>query len=288
MTQAQQLAKKIGIEWHTENPLLLPEVWDVASARLLQEAGYPLLSTSAAAYAWAHGYRPSERVNLEELLILAGRIVRDTRSALIADLEGCFDRSNQYVKKGVVAALKIGCAGALIGDGGRDGMHQMLGIMEVANRLKSARMAAMEAKQNLLLIARTDTLHLAPILNNPFEETIERANSYLDAGADVVQVGGVQHIDVVAQLVEKIAGPVGISITHAGAPNIREYRDLGVATISLGTGLLRSALTDMQEKAEIIKSSGEFLHLTDTISDQELTDLFTKDKFSLASKMAAS
>ena len=288
MTPAQQFAKKIGIEGPTETPLLLPEVWDVASARLLQEANYPVLSTSAAAYAWAHGYRPSERVNLEELLILAGRIVRDTKSALIADLEGCFDRSNQYVKKGVIAALKVGCIGVTIGDGGRDGMHQMLGLMEVANRLKSARMAAMETKHNLCLIARTDTLHLAPILANPFEETIERANSYLNAGADLVQIGGVQHIDVVAQLVEKIEGPIGISITHPHAPNLREYRDLGVAAISLGTGLLRSALTDMREKAEIIKNSGEFLHLTDTITDQELTDLFSKEKFTLASKIAAS
>ena len=288
MAAGQELAKQIGIEWHTENPLLLPEVWDVAAARLLQEADYPLMSTSAAAYAWAHGYRPSERVNLEELLVLAGRIVRDTRSPLIADLEGCFDRSNQYVKKGVVAALTIGCSGVTIGDGGRDGMHQMLGLMEVANRLKSARMAAMESKHNLFLIARTDTLHLAPILANPFQETIERANSYLNAGADLVQIGGVQNIDVVSDLVDKIAGPVGISITHPGAPNMREYRDAGVAAISLGTGLLRSALTDMSEKAEIVKTSGEFLHLTDAITDQELTDLFTKEQFSLANKVAYS
>ena len=78
-TSAEELAKKLGIEKPKDAPILFPEVWDVASARMLIEAGYPLLSTSASAYAWAQGYRPGERVKLEELLIMAGRIVRDTK-----------------------------------------------------------------------------------------------------------------------------------------------------------------------------------------------------------------
>ena len=76
-TKGSDLAKKLGCDWQSDDPLILPEVWDVASARLLVEAGFPVLTTSAAAYAWAQGYRPGERVGLEELLIVAGRIIRD-------------------------------------------------------------------------------------------------------------------------------------------------------------------------------------------------------------------
>ncbi|CAN0510070.1 unnamed protein product, partial [Scytosiphon promiscuus] len=175
-------------------PLILPEVWDVASARLLVEAGFPVLTTSASAYAWAQGYRPGERVGLEELLVVAARIVRDCNIPLIADLEGCFEHSNQYVKRGVTAALTVGCKGVIFGDGGRDGLHQMLGVMEVANRIKSARMAAMETRKPLFLVARTDAISMGNIIARPFEEAVTRANAYLNAGADLVHIPGVQNL----------------------------------------------------------------------------------------------
>lgn len=275
MTLGRELAKKIGIEWQSDKPLIFPEVWDVASARILDTTNYPLLTTSASAYAWAHGFHPSERVGLEELLIVAGRIVRECKRPLIADLEGCFDRSNQYVKRGVAAAISIGCRGVFIGDGGRDGLHQIQNLMEVANRIKSARIAAMETRKDLFLIARTDTLHLASILENPFEQTIQRANAYFNAGADLIQVGGVQNLEVVEQLVAKIDGPIAISVGFAHAPNLKEYADAGVAAISLGTGLMRSALADMREKADILLTSGEFVHLEEAVTDNQLSELFT-------------
>lgn len=273
MTQSRQLATSLGCEWKSDSPLILPEVWDVASSRLLVECGFPVLTTSAAAYAWAQGYRPGERVGLEELLIVAGRIVRDCQVPIIADLEGCFDRSNQYVRKGVLAALTIGCKGVIIGDGGRDGLHQMLGIMEIANRIKSARMAALEAKQNLVLITRTDTFHMGSIIARPFEDTVTRANSYLNAGADYVHIPGVQNLQVVSQLISQINGPIIITVNHGSAPNINEYRDAGVSAVSLGTGLMRSALGDMRLKAEALLASGEFLHLDDTMSENQMSEI---------------
>lgn len=274
MTRSIELAKQIGFEWKSDNPLIFPQVWDVASARLLAKANFPLLTTSASAYAWAQGYRPGERVGLEELLIVAGRIAREIKHPLLADLEGCFERSNQDIKKSVKAALSIGCKGVFIGDGGRDGLHQILAIMEVANRLKSARLAALEAKTPLFLVARTDALLLASILANPFEETIERVNAYFNAGADLVLIEGVQNRDVVAQLMQKSNGPIAISVVHPHAPSLQEYRDMGVAALSLGTGLQRSALSDMARKAEILQSSGQFMHLDDAITENELSDLF--------------
>ena len=274
MTRSIELAKQIGFEWKSDNPLIFPQVWDVASARVLAKANFPLLTTSASAYAWAQGYRPGERVGLEELLVVAGRIVREVKLPLLADLEGCFERSNQDIKKGVKAALSIGSKGVFISDGGRDGLHQMLAIMEVANRLKSSRLAALELKTPLFLVARTDALSLASILANPFEETIERVNAYFNAGADLVLIEGVQNRDVVAQLMQKSNGPIAISVVHPHAPSLQEYRDMGVAALSLGTGLQRSALSDMARKAEILQSSGQFMHLDDAITENELSDLF--------------
>lgn len=273
MIKGCELATMLGCEWQSDAPLIIPEVWDVASARILVEAGFPTLTTSAAAYAWAQGYRPGERVGLEELLVVAGRIIRDCQKPVMADLEGCFDRSNQYIKRGVMAALTIGGKGVILGDGGRDGMHQMLGVMEVANRIKSARMAAMEMKKDLVLIARTDALHMGALVANPFEEAIKRANTFLNAGADLVHVPGLQNIDVVQQLKSQINGPLMITVSHGNAPTLAEYRDAGITAVSLGTGLMRSALSDMKNKAENLMATGQFGHLENAMSENGMSDI---------------
>lgn len=273
MIKGCELATRLGCDWQSDAPLIIPEVWDVASARILVEAGFPTLTTSAAAYAWAQGYRPGERVGLEELLVVAGRIIRDCQKPVLADLEGCFDRSNQYIKRGVMAALTIGSKGVILGDGGRDGMHQMLGVMEVANRIKSARMAAMELKKDLVLVARTDAAHMGALVANPFDEAVKRANTFLNAGADIVHVPGIQNIDVVRQLKSQIDGPVMITVSHGNAPLLVDYRDAGITAISLGTGLMRSALSDMRRKAENLMATGQFGHLEDAMSENDMSNI---------------
>lgn len=278
VTLGRDLAANLGCDWHSDNPLVIPEVWDVASARLLVDTGFPALTTSAAAYAWAQGYRPGERVGLEELLVVAARIVRDCQKPVIADLEGCFDRSNQYIKKGVVAALTIGCRGVIMGDGGRDGLHQMLGVMEIANRIKSARIAAMEVKKDLIFIAKTDAILMGALVANPFEEAVTRANAYLNAGADLIHVPGVQNLDVVKQLKARITGPLMITISHGNAPMLSDYQDADITAVSLGTGLMRSALSDMRSKAETLLTTGQFVHLDDTMTDNDMSDILCETK----------
>lgn len=286
MIKGCELAARLGCDWQSDDPLIIPEVWDVASARILVEAGFPTLTTSAAAYAWAQGYRPGERVGLEELLVVAGRIIRDCQKPIVADLEGCFDRSNQYIKRGVMAALTIGSRGVILGDGGRDGMHQMLGVMEVANRIKSARMAAMEVKKELVLVARTDAVHMGALVANPFEEAIKRANTFLDAGADLVHVPGVQNIDVVQQLKSQINGPVMITVSHGNAPLLTDYREAGITAVSLGTGLMRSALSDMRRKAENLMATGQFGHLDEAMSENDMSDILC-EKVGALTKVAS-
>ncbi len=286
MIKGCELAARLGCDWQSDDPLIIPEVWDVASARILVEAGFPTLTTSAAAYAWAQGYRPGERVGLEELLVVAGRIIRDCQKPIVADLEGCFDRSNQYIKRGVMAALTIGSRGVILGDGGRDGMHQMLGVMEVANRIKSARMAAMEVKKELVLVARTDAVHMGALVANPFEEAIKRANTFLDAGADLVHVPGVQNIDVVQQLKSQINGPVMITVSHGNAPLLTDYREAGITAVSLGTGLMRSALSDMRRKAENLMATGQFCHLDEAVSENDMCDILC-EKVGALTKVAS-
>ena len=279
MSHTELLLQKLGCEWSHGKMFVLPEVWDVACARVLCDLGFPAIATSASAMAWANGYRPLERVKLEDLLLLAARIYRDTKKTIIADIEGCFERGNDNIKKATEAALHVGCRGIIIGDGSRDGLHEMQPIDQIANRIKTARVGALAAKKPLVIIARTDVFHMGRLMAMPVFEAEKRAKAYFNAGADLVHFPGVQHLKIIHHLSRVAKGPIGITITHKGAANLDSYHKLGVAAVMLGTGLMRSALTDMQLKAASFLESGAAVHLDDAMSATEAEQLFRPSMF---------
>ena len=252
---------------------VLPEVWDVASARVIGDGKFQAVGTSASAIAWSNGYKPHERVKLEELLVVAARIVRGSRLPVNADLEGGVGRSVSDVKRGVQAAIAIGCAGITIGDGSRNGAHGVMPIDEMSNRIKAARAAAMEAGMPIVVTARTETFQLGPLGSSPFQTAIERGSAYLDAGADCVLVPGIQHIQVVERLAHAMDGPLAISISLSSAPNVDTYSAAGVSCVTLGSSLLRSLLGTLRTKAEELATFGHFVHLDRAIPQDELEEL---------------
>ncbi len=252
---------------------VLPEVWDVASARVLADSGFEVIGTSAAAIAWANGYQPHERLKLEELLLTAGRISRGWSCPVNADLEGGLDRSVNHVKRGVQAALTIGCAGVTIGDGSRNGAHGVMSTEEMANRIKAARAAALEVNIPAVITARTETFFLGPLGASPFDSSIERAEAYFDAGADCVLIPGVQHLQIVERLAKNIDGPIAISVSLSSAPDLKSLEDAGVACVTLGSSLIRSLLGNLRVKAEEIIAFGRFTHLDRVIPQDELEAL---------------
>lgn len=253
--------------------LVLPEVWDVATERVLVEAGFPVIGTSATAIAWAYGYRPHERVPLEELLMVAARVTRGSSVPINADLEGGVGRSISDVKRAVQAAIAVGCAGITIGDGSRNGAHGVMSTDEMANRVKAARAAAIEAQVPVVITARTEVFQLGPLGQSPFDSAVERAEAYFDAGADCILIPGIQHVSVVQRLVQNVDGPISISIGLSSAPNVSEYADIGVSCVALGSSVMRSLLGTLRGKAEELLAFGHFTHLDRAISQDELEAL---------------
>lgn len=256
-----------------DQPFVLPEVWDVASARILADAGFSVIGTSGAAIIWSHGYKSHERIKLEELLMVAARIARGSSLPVNADLDGGLGRSASDVKRGVQAAIAVGCAGVTFGDGSRNGVHGVMPADEMMNRIKAARLAAIEAKVPIAITVRTEVFLVAPLGQSPYDTAVERAQAYFDAGADCILVPGIQHPHVVERLVRNVDCPLGITISLSSAPDLIIYSEIGVSCVSLGSSMMRSLLGNLRVKAEELVTFGHFSHLDRAIPQEELDAL---------------
>lgn len=261
-------------KWFTRGEVfVLPEAWDTASARVLLDAGFACVGTSAAAIAWSHGYRPHERVGTEELLLTAARIARGCQLPVNADLDVGATRTQDQTRRAVTAALAVGCAGVTIGDGSRNGLRGMVPAADMVGQIKAARQACADVGLRAMLTARTDAFMIGPATNSPFETAAERAEAYFEAGADCVLVPGVEHLQIVGSLAAMVGGPLAITVSLSAATNLMAYREAGVACVMLGSGLLRGLLGIMRRHSEELLASGDFAHLRHAIPTEEFETL---------------
>ena len=257
----------------TSETFVMPEVWDVASSRVMADAGFEFIGTSAAAIAWCYGYTAKERVATDDLLSVAARITRGFETPVNVDLEGAGGRSLEEIKYAVSAAIAAGCIGITLGDGGRNGSHPIMTIEAMTECVRAVKAATAEAKMPAVITISTECFLLGPRVHSPFETTVERSEAYFAAGADCVMVPGVQHLQILEKLASVVDGPLAISIGYAPAPEIKAFASIGISCITFGGSLLRSLLGNMRLKGEELLAFGHFNHLDKSISQDQLEAL---------------
>jgi len=228
--------------------LVLPNAWDCASARIVEEAGFPAIATSSAAVANSLGYSDGERIPAAEMLAAVARIVRCVRVPVTADLEAGYQDA-AATAAGLVAS---GAIGLNLEDGGGD-------IAQHAARISTVRRVGCELGVNLVINARTD-LYLDRTGCDPasrFDRSCERLRAYIDAGADCVFVPGVTDEDTIRRFVETLRFPLNV-LALAGMPPIPRLRELGVARVSAGSGLARAAMGLTRRIADELKTTGKY------------------------------
>ncbi len=251
----------------------MPEVWDVASARVMSEAGFEFIGTSATAIGWCLGYSAKERVATDDLLSVAARITKGFEAPVNADLEGAAGRSLEEIKYAVSAAISAGCVGITLSDGGRNGAHGIMPIEEMAECVRAVKAATAEVKMPAVITISTEAFVLGAKVHSPFETTVERSEAYFAAGADCVLVPGVQHLQILEKLAGVVDGPLAISVGYSPAPEIKAFAAAGIACITIGSSLLRSLLGNMRLKAEELLAFGHFNHLDKAIPEAQLEAL---------------
>ncbi len=252
---------------------ILPEVWDVVSARIIADAGFDMIGISSVALAWSQGLKPEQRLELRTLTAAALKIAEGFATPVTADLEGIAGRSPDQIGQAVEKVLRAGCIGVTIGDGGRGGAHGISTIQEMTAAIRSVKAAALEARVPAVITARTEAFMLEPLQHSPFETAVERAEAYFAAGADCISVPGVQHVQIIERLSGVIDGPLSVTIGLTPAPDLKALGAAGVACVALGSSLMRSLLGTMRLKAEELAAFGHFSHLDKAISSEELENL---------------
>jgi 2-methylisocitrate lyase-like PEP mutase family enzyme len=251
--KAEQLRKL----HHGPRILILPNAWDVISARVVEDAGFPSIATSSAAVAAVLGYPDGQRVPRDEMLEAVARIARAVTVPVTADLEAGYATTPSEIADFARAVIATGAVGLNLEDvtGEDEGSHVELALQ--CEKISAVRNASASAGVPLVINARTD-VYLLPIgpEKTRFERTVERLRAYHKAGADCVFAPGVRDAETIGKLVRAIDAPLNILLQPGGVP-LKGLEKLGVARASAGSGPHRAALTRLKEIAISLREYGD-------------------------------
>lgn len=257
---------------HEQRPLVLPNAWDAASARVIEQAGASAIATTSAGISWVYGRGDGQKLRRDEMIQMVRCIVESVDVPVTADIEGGYGTgSPQDVAETVQSVLAAGVCGINLEDTpGRDG-ETLLAPEAQAERIRAAVQAA---GGDLFINARIDVyLFQVGAPETRFEETVRRANLYRAAGADCLFVPGVIDAETIAALVRDIDGPVNV-MAMPGAPSIPELGKLGVARVSLGPAIIQAALATTQQAARELLEHGTYHTLENSLGFSETNRLF--------------
>jgi len=242
-TQAQGRKAELLRKLHSgPRILVLPNAWDVASARVLEELGYPAIATTSAGVAFSLGYPDGQRISRDEMLEVVARIARAVRVPVTADMESGYGITPKDMAETAKAIVAAGAVGLNFEDVIGDAESSQVDTALQTEKIRALRETSAAAGVPLVINARTD-VYLMPIGPEAtrFERTVERLRAYRAAGADCVFAPGVKERPLIEKLVKAVAAPLNILVTP-GCPSIPELEKLGVARASIGSGVMRSAL----------------------------------------------
>lgn len=243
--------------------LILPNAWDVATARLVEDAGFPAIATTSAGVAWALGYPDGERISRGEMLEVVRRIAAAVRAPVTADVEGGYGATPEAAADTARGVIAAGAVGLNLEDGTAEG-----GLLDLAlhvERIQAARAAGASAGVPLVVNARTDAFEVKGWdAGRRFKEAVRRANAYRAAGADCLFVPHVSDGDTIGRLAREIDGPLNV-IAGPPAPPIRELEQLGVRRASLGPRVVQAALGLVRRVAVELRERGTYESMADLL-----------------------
>lgn len=240
--------------------LVLPNVWDVVTARIVEAAGFSALATTSAGVAFALGYPDGERISRAEMVAAVRRIAARVRVPVTADMEAGYGRTPQAAAETAREVIAAGAVGMNLEDAPADG-DGLFDVALQAERVRAARESAEAAGVPLVINARTDVF-LASIgaPETRLSHAVRRLNAYRAAGADCLFAPGVTDRATIATLVREVGGPLNV-LAGPGCPPVPELEGLGVRRLSLGSGVMRATLGLVRRIAGELQGPGTFAAL---------------------------
>jgi 2-methylisocitrate lyase-like PEP mutase family enzyme len=262
---------------HETGCFVMPNPWDVGSARYLQQLGFPALATTSAGFAFSQGLPDSEAA-----------LTRDRNLGYIADMASAVDvpvhadfaagygKTPQDVADSVTRCIATGVAGLSIEDSTGDPSSPLFDLPFAAERVRAARQAIDRSEPGVLLTARAECFLVGH--PDPLHESIRRLQAYAEAGADVLFAPGPHDAAQIGALVEAVRPrPLNVLVLRDSGLSVADLAALGVRRISVGGALALAAWTGVVQAARTLKSDGSFAGLAGLVPYGEINDLFAAD-----------
>jgi 2-methylisocitrate lyase-like PEP mutase family enzyme len=256
---------------HDAGCFVIPNPWDVGSARYLQGLGFKALATTSSGFAWSHGHRDGG-MSRDRVLDHLTEMVEATDLPINADFENGFAPDAAGVAMSVTLAVESGVAGLSIEDSTGNPSHPLHDVDSAVERIRAARKAIDKAGGDTLLVGRAECfLHGQTDL----DQTIHRLKAYANAGADCLYAPGIRTAEQIRAVVAGAAPkPVNLLMGWPGDLSVSQIADLGVRRISIGGALARAAWGGFMRAAKLILEQGRFDGFANAASGSELDAFF--------------
>ena len=253
--------------------LVLPNCWDVPSARVFEDAGFPAIATSSAGLLASLGYPDDERIDTNEFMSAVRRIVSALSVPVSVDVLSGFGQRALDVSTSVRRVIDAGAVGINIEDSA-PATNRLHPIEAQCEKLRAIRNLAKSEDVPLLINARTDALlYAAGDERQRLDEAIHRANAYADGGADCAFPLGLTETASISRFVAEVQCPVSLMVQHR-LPPIGELERLGVARVSMGPAGSLAAMGLLKRAARELRENGTYKNLLDdSITYEELNKL---------------
>src|SRR5205814_5908297 len=274
---AQQRARAEAFRnMHRGRLLLLPNAWDVASARIFEDGGFAAIATTSAGVAFTLGYPDGQRISRQEMLASVGRIAAAVQVPVTADVEAGYGNRPEDAALTARAVIETGAVGMNLEDATGQPENPLLDLSLQIEKIKAAIEETRRAGVPIVLNARTDVYLLqvgAP--ERRYELALKRLAAFRDAGADCLFVPGVRDSETIRRFVVDLRHPINI-LAGPGSPPIPELDKLGVARASLGSAPMRATLGLLRRMAEELKTAGTYRALEGAPSHDEVNRMMEK------------
>jgi 2-methylisocitrate lyase-like PEP mutase family enzyme len=254
-----------------DRAFIIPNPWDVGTARLLAHLGFEALATTSMGYAFSLGRRDNT-LDREETLANASAIASATPLPVSADLENGFGDAPEIVAETIKLAVAAGVVGGSVEDATGRPDHPIYEVEHATERVRAAVAAARALPFPFTLTARAENyLHGRPDL----KDTIKRLQAYQEAGADVLYAPGLATRDDIAAVVSSLDRPVNVLMGLQGVQlSLADLAAIGVKRVSVGSALCRTALGAFLRAAREMQEHGTFTFASEAASPKEISAIF--------------
>jgi len=259
--------------------LVMPNVWNPITARIIEAKGFPAAATASAAISSSLGYKDGEKIKLSTHLEIIQRIVKSIDIPVTADIESGYAVGISELKESINQIIDTGVAGINIEDS-KDKEGAVRDMNEQCERIATVREAVDKRGMHLVINARIDCF--LSKTNNPInkvtDEVIKRADEYIKAGADLVYPVGVLDLETIKTLRKAISSPINILGSHRSIP-LQTMQEIGINRVTFGPFIFRSSLKKFENIVEELGNLGSYECFgEDTFSFDETLKFLREEK----------